>query len=113
MELRVTAPIERGSPGPQRRSLVPYLLGVIGLQGCLYLGMLAAPWAAAGREALPSRPPADPTLQWRRSRYDPARDPTPGMELPVHTLARVDGTKVPLVQPGKRTALLFVGDPAG
>lgn len=68
---------------PARRSaLIPALITVLLLQGCLYAGAMASPWFHARGWRPPARGLNDRIVEWRRSRYRPESDPRPGDRPP-------------------------------
>jgi hypothetical protein len=115
-----------GAMAGQRRSLVPYLLVVLFLQGCLYLGLQAGPWFARYRVQARAERGPESIVRWRQAQYDPGRDPAVGMELPLLKLRDPKGRWLSLTPTGQsgstalrnpgrgnaRLALLLIGDGA-
>jgi hypothetical protein len=97
---------------PRRRSLVPILLAILGLQVCLALGMLAGPLLARtdltrGAVELDAQIEAR-VASWRTAAAGPRHDPGLGMEMPAVTLAVSDGSRTSLFEGDRWTALVFV-----
>lgn len=103
----------KASPGrgvSPRRSWLPYLAGVLFLQGCLGAGILAGPlfagWGAPS--AAPRRSPAEQLREWRRTRYDPSRDPPLGSAAPSLALWDDERRAPAQLAAGRRKVIIFL-----
>jgi hypothetical protein len=97
--------------GGRKRGLVRVLGVVLLFQGCLLLGMQAAPWLAARQDAKAGE--EDPNarmIAWRRLDYRAEKDPRSGGAAPALRLRSVEGRAIALDRSGGPTAVVFVGD---
>jgi hypothetical protein len=81
---------------PARRSLVPHLALTLLLLLSLYLGTQVPAWTGTGFRWEEAGDRAEGIALWRRSQYDPRRDPPVGRLLPALQLPTPAGGFLPL-----------------
>lgn len=110
MELPFSLSKSPSGSARKRGSLVPFLVGILLLQGCFYLGLRLGPAYLAPRlRSIPGEASTERIMRWRQARYVPERDPAVGMELPALSLPARHGRKVSLLGSGQtRTLLVFL-----
>lgn len=111
-----TPPLQRleGQTMDGARPLAPYLWLVIGLQGCLYLGMQLSPLVSASWSPPAPTSAVQQAARWRQARYTAQRDPKVGSRAaPLHLVAQTGSILELEDLQGAPAALIFVDEESG